>query len=414
MSNTEQKTTMQDGSTHVLTRELDAFEQILWATDRIEPRHFLLVTEIDNPPSGRDFWPTALAAVQQRHPPLRVRIVCDPGARPRFVATGEPIQFRLDHGTGEAAWMDAATRELHTRFDAEKGPLIRVRLVQGESTSHLLLAVHHAIGDGISAVYLTRDILAAVQGELRAPLPARMSREQLITPGSTASRYDAVSMKVGHIPSRQPVIATFSLSPDVVDELGLRCRYERTTLHSALTAAALLASEGPSRRSLSPINARHHLPSIEDDVGLYITSGITSITEGKTDCFWEAARTVRTQLDQARTLPPLLDNIKAMRSMLANIRSEEDMQALWGAIRCELGYQTVLSNLGMLPFSNSESGVRVRAAYLLLNVEPIPVVGIATVGGRLWVTMSTADGDKHMPWFRRFEQLLSRATSFLR
>jgi hypothetical protein len=414
MSNTAQNAMKQEASTYVLTRELDAFELILWATDRIEPHHFLLVLEIDNLPSSDDFLQAALAAVQQRHPSLRVRIVSDTGASPRFVTTGEPIPFQLDHGTGEAAWMDAAARELATRFDEERGPLIRVRLVQSESASHLILAIHHAIGDGMSAVYLARDILESVERDFRPALPARMSREQLIARGSNASRLHTVSKIVGHMPSQPPVIATFSFSPDVVDELVLRCRYEHTTLHSALTAAALLALEGPSRRCLSPINARHHLPSIEDDLGLYITSGLISITEGQTDSFWETARTVRAQLDQARTLPPLVDSITAMRSMLSTIRNDDDMQALWDSIRRNLGYQAVLSNLGILPFNDSKSGVRVSAAHLLLNVEPVPVVGIATVGGRLSVTMSTLADDKHMPWFRQFEKLLSRATNCVR
>jgi hypothetical protein len=90
------------------------------------------------------------------------------------------------------------------------------------------------------------------------------------------------------------------------------------------------------------------------------------------------------------------------------------MQALWDSIRRNLGYQAVLSNLGILPFNDSKSGVRVSAAHLLLNVEPVPVVGIATVGGRLSVTMSTLADDKHMPWFRQFEKLLSRATNCVR
>lgn len=311
--------------------------------------------------------------------------------------------------------MDAAARELATPFDAEHAPLMRVRVVQSESEWHLILAIHHAIGDGMSAVYLARDILESLEGDLRSALPARMSREQLIAAGSHASRPHTVSQAVGHMPSRLPVIATFSVSSDVVDELVLRCRHEHTTLHSALTAAALFAMEGPSRRSLSPINARHHLPSIEDDVGLYITSGLTSITERQvSDSFWEAARIARTQLDQARTLLPFLDSITAMRSMLSNVRNDDDVQALWDSIRRKLGYQAVLSNLGILPLSNSKSGVRVTAAYLLLNVEPVPAVGIATVGGRLSITMSTSADEKHMPWFRRFEQLLSRATDSVR
>ena len=181
MSDTAQKPMPQDASPYALVRELDSFEQILWATDRVQLHHFLLVLQFDGVPLSVDFLRSALASAQRRHPVLRVRIISDSGMPPRFVATDVPIPLQLDYQTGEAAWLEMAALELATPFDAEDGPLLRVRLIQGESTSHLMLAVHHAIGDGLSAVYLARDILESAKSAFRPPLPARMSLERLVS-----------------------------------------------------------------------------------------------------------------------------------------------------------------------------------------------------------------------------------------
>lgn len=401
-------------SPYTLTRELDAFERMLWATDRIQPHHFLLVLELDGLPLSVDDLRAALASAQKIHPALRVRIISDPGTPPRFDPVNEPIPLQVEDQTEEATWLDTAALELATPFDAERGPLVRARLIRGESTTHLMLAVHHAIGDGLSAAYLARDMLESAKSALRPSLPARMSLERLVTQTPPASRLHEVSSTTIRTPSLRPEIAYFTFPPEIVDELVLRCRQERATLHSAVTTAALLAMDEPMRSCLSPISARPHLPSIEDEFGLYITSGVTSIASHASDGFWAVARTVRMLLDRARTLEHLNGSVTAMRSMLSNIRNDEDMKALWDSLRVKLGYQAVLSNLGRLPFAASESEFRVSAAWLLLNVEAVPVVGVVTAGGRLSVTMSTSGGEDHGAWFERFGHLLSLAIRSVR
>ncbi|MGF6851212.1 condensation domain-containing protein [Paraburkholderia sp. CI3] len=404
----------QGASPHFLMRELGAFERFLWATDRTFPKHFLLVLQVDGLPLSEASLRAALTAAQQRHPLLRVSIISDSGMPPRFVSTDEPIPFQVDHQIGEGAWLDTAALELATPFNAERGPLLRVRLLQNESVSHMMLAVHHAIGDGLSAAYLARDILESVEHAFRPALPVRASLDRLIGQPFDAPRLHDVSTTSAHMSSQLPAITMFSFPPDAVDELVLRCHHEQTTLHSAVMAAALIAMEGPLRSCLSPINARDHLPSIEDDLGLYITSGVTSVVAAEPNSFWEIARAVRLQLDRSRTVEHLHNAVTAMRSIVSNIKNDNDARELWASLPRELGYQAVLSNLGRLPFATSASGFRVSAAYLLLNVEAVPVVGLVTAGGRLSVSMSTSAGDDHRSWFWRFEHLLSLAAGCIR
>ncbi|MBU0727558.1 hypothetical protein KKA95_02635 [Patescibacteria group bacterium] len=56
------------------------------------------------------------------------------------------------------------TNELKHRFDLEKGPLIRFTLLNQEETT-LIINCHHAICDGMSLVYLFKDIAKILSGE---------------------------------------------------------------------------------------------------------------------------------------------------------------------------------------------------------------------------------------------------------
>jgi hypothetical protein len=50
-------------------------------------------------------------------------------------------------------------------------------LVQGEAVWELILAVHHSIGDGLSAMYLVRDLLESMEGYgLKNSLPDLLSK----------------------------------------------------------------------------------------------------------------------------------------------------------------------------------------------------------------------------------------------
>ena len=65
-------------------------------------------------------------------------------------------------------------------------PLLRVVLVQGEAVSELILVVHHSIGDGVSAMYLVRDLLRSMEGHELEELSPRPALDNLLNSAVTA------------------------------------------------------------------------------------------------------------------------------------------------------------------------------------------------------------------------------------
>jgi hypothetical protein len=217
----------------------------------------------------------AFRQAQGRHPSLRISIQIGPGpgGTPRFEHSDAPIKIRTVDRSEDTQWQTEAEAELAAPFDTSKGPLLRACLVRGGAISELILATHHSIGDGLSAMYLVRDLLEAMEGHPLEELPLRPSMEDLA---------GATPMRMGTPPAPPPPpipverpgvakIASTEINPDQLEAVLARCHTEETTLQGALLAAILL--EGPIDGCLSPVNVRHLCPPVTEDFGAYISSG---------------------------------------------------------------------------------------------------------------------------------------------
>ena len=160
-------------SCEFLTRNLGAFEHLIWSTDQWTPRHFVFVARIEGGSISVDHVHRALLAVQRRHPALRAAIDLDSHGHPRFVPADFPIRLCIVERAGDTQWRSEVELQLQNPFPAGHGPLLRTTLVRGESVSELILAAHHSIGDGISAMFLVRDLVESLEGHAIEQLPAR-------------------------------------------------------------------------------------------------------------------------------------------------------------------------------------------------------------------------------------------------
>jgi hypothetical protein len=115
----------------------------------------------------------ALRDVQRRHPKLRAAIA--PTADGHHAYDGAcdtpPIPYAIEDVEGtDRPWTSAANRLMQIRFPDE-GPwaMLHVLRNRAQQRSDMILAMHHAIGDGLSGLGLYDDLLAAyaraVQGE---------------------------------------------------------------------------------------------------------------------------------------------------------------------------------------------------------------------------------------------------------
>lgn len=301
-------------------RPLGVMEWLVSLMDQALPMNCVVAVNLRSPIAESSLR-TALDALQSRHPLLQVGIIAD-GARAAFVSENVPqIPLRV----GDVVGTDCLTeieRELGERFPVERGPLLRCTLLRStEKESSLLLTFHHAIGDGVSAIRMIRDILGAAiePSSLPPPRPLPRAMDELMPPWMRGWKgfWQYVKMTLADQMTtprtttlhRFPVDNSFPLhqrrvrlifrqfAPAIVQELVARARQEQTTLYGALAAAQLIATAGEFPHDArvgisSAVNARPTLvPALsEDDVGMYVSMSYTTHVVARHEGFWDLAR----------------------------------------------------------------------------------------------------------------------------
>lgn len=406
-------------------RLLGTGEHSLWLYDQVAPLHFAVTARIVGEFST-DQLQQALAWVQQRHPLLRVSIIPDASEKPWFVEHSTSIPMRVVQRQGEQHWHNEVEKELSEPFDSTQAPLVRVTLVYSTTVSELILTCYHSIGDGLSVVYLLRDILQAVgipDGEQQI-LPKRPCFEDLISDMAVTSQDlssqqentsepQAINQEVDNedelsseisaqsniSPNRRPRILSSSLSSAETTSLIECCKQEQTTVHAAICAAFLLAIYDDSEQQsdfkcYSPVNIRRYLsPPIAEDFGYYFSFGLTSHTLTPDLTLWDLARTLKSQLDQQIAPDKIFERIPQMQALLSTNPSPSLMnQVLVEAC----SYDILVSNLGRLDIPQQFGDIQLQAVYgptVTTYINSDRLVGVATLGDRMFFTFTYLEPD---------------------
>jgi hypothetical protein len=277
----------------------------------------------------------ALAALQQRHPKLRARIVESDGGRHAFEIRPDdlPLPFELkDVDIGDLPWQEESSRLLATSLNPAVDPLVRVVVLRARARGRciLVLMAHHAVGDGHSVMRLVDDLLGyyagAEHGGTPAVAPLSIAAAPRALPSGTlwqrlrqsAALYrrrrdnrkaDWVSLPQATGGSPHRLWAHFVLTERDTAALARQCRREKAALFGALYAAAargLIAALGrPDARVKCrfPIDIRRRLISAsgavsDHDLGNFV-SGYEAIYEvGDRSRFWTLARQARHDMER--------------------------------------------------------------------------------------------------------------------
>ena len=352
-------------------RPLTGMERGLWKTDLAAPLNFTTVARVSGPLSDEALR-AALPALRARHPHLRERIESG-----EFVDEDvPPLELRVS----SRGWVEELEDELNTRIDVPLARFVR-------AGDRLLVTLHHAIGDGMSGVYLMRDWLKAATGQPLEPLVDRGGVDALVkdAPGLTNhARFmlrelmllarDGRPLRLEreverYAYERRTRVKHVVLEPQLVEALSARARAEKTTVHGALSAAMLLALLHESGREKagvmfgSPVNVRAAL-SLGEEVGFYVSmlSFHESVTAGMP--FWDLARKVRRALeaDQARKLE--LSLIKLMPT-LWDVLGGDDLEPRVLAEKWEqlMSATSGLTNLGRLAVQTQFGAVTMEECH---------------------------------------------------
>ena len=367
----------------------------------------------------------ALAAAQARHPLLAARVVA--GERATFGdvwfesvdARARPIPLRFVAAPADD-WVRIAEEELSLRFDTATGPLARATLLrdEGDDEASLLVTLHHAIGDGMSGVYLVRDVVAAAAAiaEGRDPGLVEAAREAGLDDRLEARAGDAwrkamflsrallasargrpVKLRTdvdGTVLDRRPRVLAHELDEETTARLIARARAERTSVHGALSAAivqGLLHDAGTTRPARvvfgSPVNVRKELvPPVADGVGFFVSLiGFDSVVDPRAD-FWELARAfkadlaVRTARGEASTALKVMPSVF---SLLGGWRLPvREFAVAWEQ---KVPTSTGLTNLGRLEIEARHGGLTIERCHFVANTSALGDFGCmaASLGGRL-------------------------------
>lgn len=397
-------------------RPLSTGEHSFWLYDQVAPFHFVVTAQITGEFSVSQL-EAALVYLQQRHPLLRASIIVDESGQPWFKEDAVKIPLRVVQRLGEEDWQREVEQELAQAFDWSQAPLVRVVLVHSPEVSEIIVTTQHSISDGLTSVYLLRDILQAVgmPDSERQILPLRPGYEELILEkagklpslpnpensnheSSSSTVNDATSTEAEILAEEQTIrLLAWSLSSEETSLLISRCRQEQTSVHAAICAAFLLAvaqesGQQSNLKCISPIDIRQHLaPLIVEDSGYYASVGMTThdITPDLT--LWDIARSLKSQLHPQIALEQVAQRITASQAFLKMNPSPSQVKQAF-----DLGYshEVLVSNLGRLNIPQQYGNIQLQAIYgpaVVTHLKDERFIGVATVGNQMFFTCTYLD-----------------------
>lgn len=354
-------------------RTLGSVERFMWLLDRKYPVHFSMALQVRGETSSEQ-WRRALDQLQARHPLLSVRIRTDAAGTPEFhPVPGMRIPLRVTSGP-LLTWVPEMQAEMGQRFNPEQAPLVRAVLVHQPEASVLILTLHHSIGDGMSGMYLFRDLLLSVAGQPKPPLPIPESMDTWasragvgngclpVTPAPTdAPSPNRIQVYTG----ANPHIEALQLSDGLSQSLRVRARREGTTVHGALVAALLLAGrvrnelwKDRSIRVMSPLNMRPYL-GIGEDCGIFAGFILNRFGCSAGTSFWEIARSVRKQLKPELTREAIVGKLWSLAELIA----EMDVEGAAAFTAEGIAHEANVTNIGEFPFDPHCANLHVEAIW---------------------------------------------------
>jgi hypothetical protein len=370
---------------------LGATEKLFWWMNQKRPAQFSVAAKVEGR-TTTDAWRNALRCLQQRHPLLQVSIHSQ-AQEPYFQRESKAeIPLRVVEAHAPDSWKCEMERDLAYPFDDEIGPLMRATLVKNDNSSVILLTAHHSISDGLSAIYLIRDLLAAATGHVLDQLPVIPSNEQLAAQNEMPAKLDIAAQHLArtllYVDSNlKPNILTHSLDDAFTAGLRERASREGVSLHAVLCAAAALArlGKGNSRRTIRvafPASTRKVL-GIGEDNGCYLTSGRVDLDIGHDSCLWSVARSVMPEI--ARVHDPLLvkSNLSRLRDAIETI---SDISAAAAFATSAFSADVVVTNLGEVSYSLNYGDLHLSTIWgpaLVLGFAGLPILGAVAIHGRL-------------------------------
>ena len=273
---------------------------------------------------------SALDMVLQMHPLAGAKVVFDDDYNAWF-STDNVIKpfFKTVNKTSDTQWLEELQREIGIPFNPETGPMIRFVLLHSETVSDMVVTCNHSICDGMSLVYLIRDLLDIYtnpEQEIKVIEPVDImdflpkggfslqSVMMKLFMGNANRKWeknpyyfdhnDAVAVQEAYWEKYVFNTVLLELEPSEAKALLKQCRNNGVSIGSAVIAAFIAAHEdiiGPfvknQKQLWVPFDMRRHATTSVDDIfGLCIGAPRFSYTYNAKKPFWENAAVLHKEI----------------------------------------------------------------------------------------------------------------------
>lgn len=368
-----------------------------------------------------------------RHPLLRASITLEDDGTTWFMIHKEmEPEIHVENCNGESDWIARAIEEHKKFFLMDKGPLARIILLQSTGYSDIMIVCHHTICDGMSMIYLVRDILTYIgDPDVRIeqlPVPPVIGEDSMAAPANVDSPISAIleninlSWKNNRKLFREDEYGKLyrqfwektrvgiifkSVDEDMMQALAARCKKENVTVNTAMCTAFLQAQyevQGDARPYLSkvaiPINFRNKMSvSPGEGVGLFIASTSHMLVYQPGKPFWDLAREFNLRIKKTiaeykpgvsstRLVDPTL--VDAIYFSLGGLLQDEAAAKFARMISFDkISFGLTVSNLGKADIPINYGPLQLDALFFVPPGMPMveKMVGIVTANGKMSVSM---------------------------
>ena len=377
-----------------------------------------------------------LNRLRTRHALLAVRVVVEEDDVAWFVTEGVPeSNLEVIPRENENQWIKRTEAEFNVPFPFDKGPLSRFILLRSHDVSELIICAHHAVCDGMSLIYLIKDILQHLREPDSSieilPDPPLIDRTTVPSPPSIRPiqrkifklinkrwkkkhiRFDHNDMTRLHNvfweKNRDRKLLTWILSQEMTQALVARSRKENVTVNTALWTAFLAAQhdvQAPLKsyhqRSGMAVNTRDKLSvPVGECFGFYASSLTVRLKYARRKDFWENARDIhkriRTELKKTELFrmliadlftPSLLDSIYFSKYGLIKSRISNMLLKMMNFDKISYGYS--ITNVGKINIPSVYGELHLDMVYGPAVYSDVneKLVGVITIGDRISFMMT--------------------------
>ena len=314
--------------------------------------------------------------------------------------------------------------ELKHRFDFEKGPLIRFTLLNQTETT-LIINCHHAICDGMSLIYLFKDITKILSGKnikIEKKMPVFLEPENIPQRlGNPISRFfiSLINKKWGKKPisfSNQLYqelytdfwkeyklqIIPFKFSKEETANIVSQCKQNNVSVNTGLVTAFLYAEKqlfgqkDYSNKVIVTDNLRTHLKNQPgESMGFFISTLKPNLEYSEKKTFWENAQIFHKKIKRLLEKDLFKNQLiglftpKFLDVMMLNLFGQREdkrvKKLLKKAGMNKLNFTFTIANLGLIEIADNSEKLKIKTLFGPMAVSNAleKYIGVLTINNEL-------------------------------